>query len=200
METVEAQIINAISVEDVRNTISGIESATCGIFGDGQDYYVNKSNLNKAHEVNEGIREGETRLFKRLKPEFNSHFPQTDGGALKTLANFNGNIFVLLDQSNPKVNLVKIACGTARDPSLRSYPIFFELNFGNNADSAAELLDKIKDNPLYIKSVVERVFSPSSNPTDGPLRGNMNTFDKYDISPFIDLPYVKEVATKRILS
>ena len=63
---------------------------------------------------------------------------------------------------------------------------------------ANELADKIKGNSFYVKSVMERIFSPTGKPTESLLRGNMDLSNRDNISPFINLPYTKEVAIKTI--
>lgn len=186
-----------ISVEKVRGIIKDIQYAESAVFSDNdQDFYVDSGDMNGAHKV---LRDGPTKGkagYYKLKNAVEEAFPETIDTILKTSVRLFGKIFMVKDMDENNNLRLRIVSGTAQDRAGRMYPIYFELNFGANKDTVENTINLITENPLYLKSIMERVFSPTSSPQDSYLRGNMNTLDRDNISPFVNLPRVSNIQTK----
>lgn len=90
---------------------------------------------------------------------------------------FPTGLFIFSDKNESGANMLYLVSNTSigRLNDNRHSSLVFALDFGENLDKLQSFVEQTQENPLFLKSAMERIFSPDvDNPYDSKLRGRMD--------------------------
>lgn len=169
-----------ISGEVVRSVIKGIVQADSTTYQEGNRFQMIGRSVKKEGDLE--LKEGRVQLYQRLTPKFKELFPDKD----RITRVFEGGVLIY-SESNDHETILNIFSSTSLDAGGRYYPTLFSLNFGKDKSKAEEFIRELQKNTLFLKSAMERVFSPDGLPTSTLLPRNMDHKIELTTSPFIRL-------------
>lgn len=178
-----------ISGEVVNSIIKGIVvKADSTTFQEGIRFQMIGRSVKKEGDLD--LKEGRVELYQRLTPKFKELFPDKD----RITRAFEEGVLIY-SESNDHETILNIFSSTSLTGG-RYYPTLFSLNFGKDKSKSEEFIHELQKNPLFLKSAMERVFSPNGLPTTTLLPRNMDHRINLTPSPFVRLKNTTPVFVK----
>lgn len=204
MITEKSELDDAISVETVRKVLNGVNHAVSTTFQEKNHFEMTRTNstLIRIDPPKEGSVTKYYSLGQIIKDNISDE--EFNIGTLRGFYQIPDKGIVLLRDQNKAI----ICSFTGYDAGGRYFEIAFELDFGENKSAGDTLVEQTQKNPLFIKSLMERVFSPDGNPQNTFFKRKMelspsdydNKFPYIGTSPFFSLKNKSKVVVKNITS
>jgi hypothetical protein len=192
METT-VEVDDAISSVEVRRITRAVRGAVSTTFQEGRYFEMVANRIGL--QVADKPKHERVPVFNELYAEFKDKFQDLDPERFVN----KSSVLMYSDVDEESGNsILNVYSNTGTDVSGRSYAICFMFDFGENKKELDDFVAQTQQNPLFVKSIVERIFSPDGDPKKTFLGGQMEYGEErktwYNLSPFIKLGHAKVFA------